>query len=55
MVQVVAEADRRERKPEVVEDDVETVAPPRVALHAEVVEDDLEIEADLETDLTLSQ
>src|SRR6266853_1649282 len=55
VVQVVSETDRRERKPEVVEDDVQAVAPPRVPLHPEVVQDDLEVEADLETDLTLAQ
>src|SRR5215470_7524154 len=55
VVQVVPDADRGERKPEVVEDDVQAVSPPGLARHAQVVEDHLEVETDLETDLAFSQ
>src|SRR5262249_47261556 len=55
VVQVVPEADRSEGKPEVVEDDVQAVSPPRLTRHVEIVEDDLEVDADLETDLAFSQ
>src|SRR5262249_61407159 len=41
--------------PEVVEDDVQRVAPPRVPPRPEIVQDDPEVQPDLDPDLTLAR
>src|SRR5688572_8890819 len=52
-VQVQAHSYRGEREPDVVTYQMKRVAPPRVPLHSEVVQDLLKIETDLEADLAL--
>src|SRR5207249_4866742 len=54
VVWIVAKADRGERPPDVVAREVERVAPPRVAGDAEIAQDLLEVQADLQTDLALA-
>src|SRR4029079_5077164 len=54
VIEIEAVADGGERHPHVVEDDVERVAPPRPTGHAKVVEDLLEVQADLDAHLALS-
>jgi len=52
-VHVQAHSYRGEREPDVVTYQMKRVAPPRVPLHSDVVQDLLEIETDLEADLAL--
>src|SRR4030095_8555744 len=53
VVQIVAKTDRRERESDVVAQDMERVTPPSVAPHADIVQDLLEVQPDLQADLTL--
>ena len=52
-VQVHAHPYRGEREPDVVTYEMKRVAPPRVPLHSEVVQDLLKVETDLEAELAL--
>ena len=52
-VQADAHPYRGERVPAVVTYDMKRVAPPRVPLHSEVVQDLLKVETDLEAELAL--
>ena len=53
VAQVVAHSYRGEREPDVVTEEMERVAPPRVPPHADVVQDPLEVQTDLEAELAL--
>src|SRR5438270_1272336 len=53
VVEIVADADRGVRKAEVVRDEVERVAPPGVARHADGVQDLFQVQPDLQPDLPL--
>jgi hypothetical protein len=55
VVQIVLESDRGEWESDVVEDDMEAVAPPRVAPHPKGIQDLLEVQANLEADLPFSE
>ena len=53
VVQVDAHPERGVREPDVVAHDMERVAPPRVPLHPRVVQDLLQVQADLDAELAL--
>src|SRR5215831_10047135 len=55
MVQIILETDRGEGHAEVVEDHVQAIAPPGIALHPKVVQDASEVQTDLEADQALAQ
>src|SRR5262249_46805846 len=55
VLQVVLESDRGKRDSEVGDDDVQSIAPPRIPARAEGIQDLLEVQADLEADLPLAE
>jgi hypothetical protein len=55
VVQIVLESDSGEWESDVVEDDMEVVAPPRVTPHPKEVQDLLEVQTNLEANLPLSE
>src|SRR5262245_8522631 len=54
VVQIITEPDGRERQSYVVGEEVQRVAPPGVAPHPDVVQDGLQVQADLEAHLPLT-
>jgi len=52
-VYVHAHSDRGEREPDVVSEKMKRIAPPRVPLHSDVVQNLLKVETDLEAELAV--
>jgi hypothetical protein len=53
VVHVIAHPDRGVREPDVITDEMKRVAPPRVPLHSDVVQNLLEVETNLDADQAL--